>query len=162
MIQQNVKEITAIKCGNSECKKVYLNNQQIFPKRQDQPVGPTYPINITLNTNVGLSVSNNTEFYSHTPITVQFNNGETWMLDSPNSSIGMTPSLRILMYEDDSIEIAGMNESSPSISPDGLSVLSCTGKDGENVSYSLSLNYYNNPPTYVDGSFYWVRYTLHL
>ena len=44
MIQQNVKEITTIKCGNSECKKVYLNNQQIFPKRQDQPVEPEEPI----------------------------------------------------------------------------------------------------------------------
>ena len=162
MIENKNQKIKSVKFGGGVVSKIMLQDKQVFPEIPDEPVGPTYPINITLNTDVGLSVSNNTEFYRHTPITVQFNNGKTWTLTSPNSSIGMKPSLRILMYEDDSIAIAGMNESSPSISPDGLSVLSCTGKDGENVSYSLSLNYYNNPPTHVDGSFYWVRYTLHL
>ena len=162
MVENKNQKIKSVKFGGGVVSKIMLQDKQVFPEIPDEPVGPTYPIKVQLSTEVSLSVSNVSEFYSHTPITVRFNNGDSWTLTSTNSSMGTYPLLSILIYEDDHFEVDRMWQGSSSISPDGLSVLSCTGKDGENVSYSLSLNYYNNPPTYVDGSHYWVGYTLHL
>ena len=79
MIQQNTKNIKAVKLNNSTVEKVFLNQQRVFPTQQDQPVEPEKPIILSSIVLIEFNIFPGTDIPDEEfPMTMNFSNGHSY------------------------------------------------------------------------------------